>query len=383
MSNFVYWPYDEIKLQMNPEKSEVAVQTPWLEAKTAIDETSKPHVGDLCSLIDENKLGGEHLQLVNWFFGALSDFPFCYILPAPKPRSAANDDHAQWAEPMHELPLVEFTHLALLDALSSNEIDELLSYMSRTEWQWDFATATQFATVKSASGEDQVHPESFFSVARRYHFLELLDHPNSATSLKFFDQLEQDAFKKAASILVRQNHYVTEKCDESVRPGLTLAQSAKSGLEDFLKEEMGHDLILGVAMKALAEKPERVEVGVETRALMALLQFCAKKNFLGLCLVIDSFERSNYQKVDPMAKILIKAGYEKAAQQINRHMHINDAGGHENIAMGLLKNMTACNHAYCLEALKMAELVTLIMVQIPQSVARLFKIALEHKETIH
>jgi hypothetical protein len=165
--------------------------------------------------------------------------------------------------------------------------------------------------------------------------------------------------------MVRQNHYVTQQCRAALLPAAQLAGASRTEVEAFIKAEHGHDKILGVAMQALVADPEAVPVSTQTRALMRLLRFAAGRNFLAFAMAVDFFERSSYEETDPLAKLLGRGGFDKAARQINRHMEINDAGGHENVSFGFLEHMGPVPAAYALEALRLAELVTLVMNSVP------------------
>jgi hypothetical protein len=102
---------------------------------------------------------------------------------------------------------------------------------------------------------------------------------------------------------------------------------------------------------------------------MHLLEFCAHRNFLAFAIAIEMFERSNYDECDPMAQALKKGGFAKSADFINVHMKINDQGDHENIARTFLQFMDLCNRDYAREALRLAELLSLVMSRITISAA--------------
>ena len=382
MSNFVYWPYDELSLTLDKGANAVTVKSPWLEASTEVASEILEPLADLAAKMENQSLSGQDLGLVNWFFKQLSEYPFCYILPGNKPVKDI-DHHKVSEEPLSELSMRDLlNHVSrnLKDAnFTEKDVDTFLSTLSRTSWEWDIETASQFSKV----GEDEIHPESFFSVARRYHMLELIDQDSDGTGLEFISELQGEEFKRAASILIRQNHYVTQQCNRSLAPALNIAGRAKEAVTQFMKEEEGHDLILGQAIKTIHDDPEKVPVTICSRIVMGLLRYVASKNFLGFAVLVDAFERSNYQKMDPMAQILQKGGYEKAAKHINRHMEINDAGGHENIAMGLLKDMAPVSLEYVKEAMRFAEVLTLATKQLPKAIRDQYEATKEAPELLN
>jgi hypothetical protein len=171
---------------------------------------------------------------------------------------------------------------------------------------------------------------------------------------------------------------VTEQCHDSLLPALQIAGRSRPLVEKFIKDEKGHDRILALAMQSFAENPNQIPASDQTKVLMFLLRFAARKNFLAFAMAINFFERSSYEKIDPMAKLLLKGGFEKAARQINRHMEINDAGEHENIACGFLQSMAPCDTDFALEAMRIAEAISLVMNTVPQSALALYDTLRNH-----
>lgn len=359
MSNVLYWPYDEVTLTGDEASGQAVVKTPWLEARVAVPEPARADLAALLRKFAEQTLAPADMPLVHGFFQKLSHYPFCYIVPTKK--SGALD------QPVLDGPaLPDESIAAFLAAAIGPDAEDVA--LPRTVWDWDVAGATAFA----ASAGGMVHPESLFTVARRFHLIDVVSLNKGKESFSFIDGLEGDAFARAAGLMVRQNHYVTQQCRTSLLPAVEKAGRARAAVERFIQEENGHDKILNVAMKSFAADPDSLPVTAQTKALMTLLRFAAARNFLGFAMVVDGFERSSYEDTDPLAKLLMKGGFDKAARQINRHMDINDAGGHENVALGFLATMGPVPMDYALEALRIAEAVTLVMNAVPQSAIELF-----------
>jgi hypothetical protein len=226
------------------------------------------------------------------------------------------------------------------------------------DWRWDIDGALQFA--KSDGGID---PQAFFSVARRYHLLSAVEDNQTQQLYNHVRQLLPDtqAYQDACALMVRQNHYVTARCHDALKPALELAQNARTLVLDFMAAEQGHDRILDIAIKSMGTAPEAIPVNSHTMILMDLLQFAAQRNFLAFAMAVDFFERSSYQNADPLAMLLSDGGMKTAARQINKHMDINDAGGHENIAVHFLNFMGPVEQSYAEEALHLAEIITHVM----------------------
>lgn len=344
-SGFLFWPYDEVTLRHLESRTAVEVESPWIKATITYREGDKIRIDSLLRKFQDESLSGEDLSLVNWFFQELSHYPFCYILPAPKDSNIC-DEHLRQ---------------------NSDDISTYLAQFGFEDSIWDIDAALTFARAG-----DKIHPESFFSVARRFHLLDVAEHDEGKDKFAFIESLQADDFKQAASILVRQNHYVTQKCQEALLPALQTAGRSQKMVESFIKEENGHDLILGVAMKALNADPESVPVSLATKNLMELLKFAAGRNFLAFAIAIEFFERSSYEDKDPLAKLLERGGFDKAAKQINRHMEINDAGAHENVACTFLGPMALCDAEYAREALQIAEVISRVMNTITSSAVDLY-----------
>lgn len=357
MSSYTYWPYDEVTLNKNHEANTISIQTPWLQATTSASLIADDNFSDLQNKLNQQLLTAADLHLVNNFFSHFDDYPFSYILPAPKSERAL-DKHGLIDENLLEQNLDDILS-SLFSHLNTRKLAALLS---RCSWEWDAQAAILFASING-----KVHPESLFSVARRYHLLELLSNDKGK---EFFAQTvmaEKETYLRTAIHIVRQNHYVTEKCQQALAPALQIAGQARELVSSFMKEEKGHDRILKKSLQHLGVEPENVAPSLQVQALMHLLEYIAGKNFLGFAMAIDAFERNNYEEVDPIAKLLIAGGYEKSADYLNRHMKINDNGGHENIAQSFLQHMDLCDEKYALEALRLMELVSLIMCQLSKN----------------
>lgn len=364
--SFMYWPYDEVTISTTADGQTLLVQTPWIEAKIPNEGPYREKFEMLADKFAQQSLGGEDLPLINWFFSQLSDYPLCYTLPGLKGEGDL-DQHTIQDDKLLALSMNELLALILKsspgESFTASDLVEVTRYMARTEWTWDADAAFAFAAT-----EEKIHPESIFSVARRFHILDVLDNDQGTEVFAKISELKGEAFVKAAGKLVRQNHYVTQHCRDALAPAKMTGKKAGPLVEAFMKQEDGHDLILGVAMKSFAGDPENIPVTPSTKALMRLLGYAAGRNFLGFAMAVDFFERSNYKEVDPMAELLINGGFEKAAKQINRHMEINDAGGHENVAGKFLEFMDLTPKDYALEALRIAELTTVVMNSITSSV---------------
>jgi hypothetical protein len=362
MTSFVYWPYDEVSLEANI-PGELTVRTPWMEATTSATPFNPAQVLRLKTKLNDKSLSADDIVLVNDFFKHFHHYPLAYILPSLKDEDGLDthslEDNANLDGNFDDI----VTRILVLHAdFDHAEAEKLLMTLSRQWFEWDHDAALHFANL-----ETSIHPESVFSIARRYHLLELLANDRGRKIFSSIRKQGAQELRHAVARLVRQNHYVTEQCNHSLRPAIFIAQQAAPLVEEFMAAERGHDKILKKALLHLSVKAEDIAVSVQTKALMALLRYMAERNFLAFAMAVDAFERNNYEDIDPIAKLLIDGGFEKAAEFVNLHMKINDEGEHENIAQQFLRYMAPCDTDYVLEALRLMEILSVVMCSVSQS----------------
>lgn len=368
MTPFIYWPYDEVTLDSPGEDNVVHIKSPWLTAKVKFKAEDRERIEDLGEKFASQALSADDISLINWFFSELDHYPLCYIVPSPKDEPL--DLHELRDPDFLTLPLSDFlgSIIGQSNDLTNEDAQTIAAELKAKDWTWDAEAALGFAQIQG-----KIHPESLFTVIRRFHLLDVLEKDEGKEKFVYIEGLGGGEFAKAASILVRQNHYVTQKCQEALLPAVQRAGRSSRLVEEFVKAENGHDLILNVALKALTTDPEAVPVSLQTKAIMVLLKFAAERNFLAFAMAVDFFERSSYEKIDPLAQLLIRGGYEKAAKQINRHMEINDAGGHENVACSFLELMAPVSPEFALEAMRIAEMLSVLMNNITSSAVDLYE----------
>lgn len=360
MSAFSYWPYDEVSLDVKT-PGQLTLKTPWMEATTSSAPFNPVHIARIRNKLHDKTLTADDLPLVSDFFRHFHQYPLAYILPREK-NSTSLDSHALYDHSHITAHFDENLRIILGTDFSEQEITSLLDVLPRTSYEWDTDAALDFATIS-----ERIHPESIFSIARRYHILELLtnDHGN-----EIFSEIKRQGNTNlidAVARLVRQNHYVTEQCQAALDPARTTALQASPLVEEFMAAERGHDKILRKALLHLGKQPEEVPVSIQARALMALLQYLGQRNFLAFTMAVDAFERNNYEEADPLAQLLEKGGFDKAADFVNLHMKINDSGNHENVAQQFLQFMDLCDRDYALEAMRLMELLSVVMSSVSQS----------------
>jgi hypothetical protein len=303
------------------------------------------------------------------FLKKINAYPFCYTLPNPNTDSTLElDRHEIQFTNDAELEFVEWTeYLQKVLGRQSDfphlvgTFEDIFSLTTTRKFTWDLDAVCQFSGVEYQN-EIRFDPIAAYSIARRFHHLDLMEFDHGSN---IFDQLEHSdtrKFKEIAALLVRQNHYVTQNCKDALSPALEIAASARQLVADFIQEEDGHDLILGKSL-VHAGGSESTLVTDNTKSVVYTLKYAAKTNLLAFAMVVDMFERNGYEDSDRMAELLKSQGMDQAAKGLDRHMQINDAGGHENAALEFIEHMAPVRRDYLKEAFHISEVASRLMTQ--------------------
>lgn len=362
-------PYDELKIDFDEKNNTLNLQVPWLKIATQV-EIENPEILKQClHNLQTNQMTASDLQTISTVLESFNKYPVYYIVPSPKKGDEFQivDDKLIGKTLFESLSQISSLEKNSLEGINTGNILEMQSAASRKDFNWNIEEALDFCSV-----ENQIHPESLLTVARRYYMLDSVENSKVVTVYQQIKSLPNDLRSKAVAFIVRQNHYVTERCLGSVTPALLNSQSAKPLVEEFLREETGHDAILGRALKELGFQKENLPVSINAKVIMDLLAFAAKRNFLAFAIMIDFFERSNYSETDPLADLLTDCGMASAAKFINVHMNINDAGGHELMSLQFLNTMAPCSKEYATEALMLAELISVFMNRVSTETLNIF-----------
>lgn len=349
----LFWPYDEVKIEGDAqEKTRFYLKSPWLSFQFNVAEPANLEVLGVLEKMDSGNLTREDLELVSSVLSSLSHYPVAYLLP--RNQSFGNDQHQVTGSPL-DLSSPE----ALFKTTFKDRFSAFKSALPK-EWLWDVDQALEFSQVPG--GYD---PYSLFSVLRRFHLLNDLE--NNETQ-KLFEHIQclsknPEAFKKASALILRQNHYVTVRCEEVLSGALTTAQSADGEIKEFIEAESGHDKIVGKAITSLGYQIDDVEVVDVSEILMDFFKASGQRNLLAFSAIVDVFERSSYREEDPFTSVLNEGGLSDAGKMVDIHREINDSGDHENAALEFLENMKPVDEAYAREAFRLAELNTLIIHQ--------------------
>lgn len=361
MREVFFWPYDEVQCDRTP--SGIHIRSPWIEASLLQTEDNAQSLDELTKVLKSRQLTLESARLVSEYFQPLNEHSLCYFLPSALPEEL---DATPKDGPLAPLSFNEVVAAVVGSNEALNADEKTLATQACAafsyEWAWDTDAAIAFSSV----GE-KVHPQSLFSVVRRYHLLSLFENDFGGAILSEIEKLPDAEFKSAVLALLRQNHYVTQRCERSLRPALETSGRARPKIESFMKEERGHDRILALGFKEFGVEAEQISVSPIARALMCFLEYSAGHNFLAFAMAVDFFERRSYGDEEPLAKLFGSRGFSEAAKRLNQHKHINDAGEHHDTALGFLEWMGACEPAYAREALRLAEATSFLMTQLTRA----------------
>lgn len=359
MNNYYYWPYDELSILETSKAENYIIKTPWLELGFRQPQSSDPQWLAFLDRINNKTLDEHDLSTVSQFLANFKEHPISYILPSQK---LALDEHTLTDKKHLNGDLFELLESILQiskklepELYKNHELLELKKALARTQWLWDHEAAVNFSSLGQV-----VHPESLYTVARRYHFLEVIENENGVNYLAQLQKLDLKARQKGLANFIRQNHYVTEHCQASLAPAQKMAQSSAKLVKDFMLEEKGHDRILNKALANLGMTPKNLLVSIQSRALMAMLKYAAGRNFLAFSMAVSSFEREPPVEDNALINALKNNGFGEAAKYMTNHSDINEEGGHADIAQSFLVHMKPCSKDYALEALRLMEIISLL-----------------------
>lgn len=364
-----YWPYDEVEISWHTATPDrFTFDSPWLTHSFSVSPAIGERARSIAGKIRASQITAEDMPEVAWFLDAVKTYPLTYILP--RSHISGADQHAVIQKNLTAASPTGLLKELLQDSKHRSAVDVIAAKLSSLSWTWDTDAVLEFA--KMPAGYD---PAAVFSVVRRFHLLNDIENNQTKDLIFHLNSLDKnsEAFKFGNALVIRQNHYITKVCEPVLSASLGIAQSAKGEVHEFIQAEAGHDKILEVALKSMGQKAEEVPVLNCIYVLMDLFEAIARKNFLAFAAVIDVFERSSYLSEDPFAEVLKKGGHERAAYQLNVHRDINESGGHENVALGFLDNMAAVDAAYVAEAVKLSELLTLVIHMVSKETVELIR----------
>lgn len=347
------WPYEEIAVR--PGKNGCyQLATPWFAREIQVKPEFQEQFSTFFERPTELSMQDRVMMWSNVFSSNLGD-PLFYFLPRSFEKTEAIDVHRP-ANGIADAKALETRFFAANPDLSS----QVRTKIEFRDWdQEGLLSLSQIAET------DLYDPRALFSALRRFYYLDSVEFDQTIqmyNDVRALQAESQEKFRQAAAIIARQNFEVTRRCQEVLSPALTLAQSARSELQDFIQSEKGHDNLLRRGLLELGMDPLETSSLPVTNYLLDFFKLTASQNFLAFAYTVSLFEEtSNDGGVDPLTKLLLENGEEKAAQPFLRHSEINDGGHHEQIGLDLIARMGPIGREYALETIQLCEQVSKIV----------------------
>ncbi len=311
--NNYLWPYDEVLISQT--ESGLRFHSPWVTV--AYPRPLKNEFFQRYEVIREKGPQSEaDIKLMDSLLKPVAQYPLFYCLP---------DQTKKVDDQLSKYDLKNQTLAA----------------------RWDAETILSFCKAKTHLFDGT----SALSCFRYSHIKDLMIFLSSVNKKISLPDLEGAALEEGTLLFLRQNHYVTERCEEVLTPAMQLHTKAEEKVREFIKEEQGHDRLLAQSFKELGQVPGDTPVLKSLSELMNLFKQTAQENLLAFCFIIDMFERSSGAQSNPIVQALLKMGKDKAAKPIQAHANINVHGEHDNESFEILSALGLLPKDYILDAL--------------------------------
>ncbi len=320
--NFL-WPYDDVQIQQD-EKG-VHYKSPWVTAVLP-QKIAEPVFQRLMEIRKKGPNNKEEILLMDSLVRPLKKYPIYYCLPNPqKPEDAYLKDFV---------------------------------YNPQEDCRWDLHSSLQMSLTPKGS-HDAV---SVLTCLRLLHLQDLNRYLAKVPKDLKLQNLEGVQLRNATILFLRQNHYVTQRCEGVLAPAIDLHPASAHKVKEFIRDEQGHDKLLAVSFKELGVQEETLEVLPTLMELINFFELTAKQNLIAFCFIVDMFERSTEAGKNPMVQALLKLGETKAAKPIQAHSNINVHGGHDNESLEVLETLGSVPASYVTQGLLLAQKASDLMI---------------------
>ncbi|MDQ3233905.1 MAG: hypothetical protein M3Q07_18985, partial [Pseudobdellovibrionaceae bacterium] len=257
--------------------------TPWISLEIEYHDNDLPVIDRALRAITELKSSAA----LDWLLARLCHYPVCSVVP----RKLTIREWLRGA--LQEPPLHSQKSRKLATRLG---IQELLSSAAHGK---NVLPVDEILALARKPGTRSYDALSLFTQLRV-----ALCAYNTATEPERYEELfasSPSGFLKFAKIYIRQNHFVTTRAIDSLRPALAYKPFAHL-LTKFIASEQGHDSLMWQSLMALdGLDPADIEILPEVQALVALLEFTATHYRLAFAVVLDLFERESPGEQHPLA----------------------------------------------------------------------------------
>jgi hypothetical protein len=321
-TNFL-WPYDEVQITQN-EKG-VNFKAPWVSVSFP-QKIADPVFERLLEIRASGPQNKDEVLLMDSLMRPVKKYPIYFFLPKPQ---RPVDAHLKG-----------------------------YSFQSAESIRWNMEPMFTLGQVQPGF-YDVV---SVLSYCRLFHLLDLNRYLATVSRDIQLQDMSGESLRAATLLFLRQNHYVTQRCEEVLTPAVGLHPSSSNKVKEFIREEQGHDKLLALSFKELGVAEESIPVLPSLVAVMDFFAEIASTNLLGFCFVVDMFERSPEAGRNPIVQALTKLGELKAAKPIQAHSNINVHGGHDNESVEILDTLGAVPEAYVVEGVLLAQKASDLMI---------------------
>jgi hypothetical protein len=329
----IYLPYPNLQIDWNSDKSGFMLSLPWimLEIETLAEDL--PWIEKAINFLH---LDQTH-EAVQRFLSQLKEYNVAYIAPRilPDKTLSMKDDKISDLSPEILQTPREFAQE--IDTEASLALNIQLS----PRWQWNVEEVYQACQIADTQFYD---PLTLISYLQGYMLQsDALTDEFRTTIPSLLDQLRQmnePAFFSFMKMMLRQTHYITA-CFQKYAPlSLQTFPEAEEEIEDFLREEKGHDKLMEHSLKVLGvDVPETISVLPENILLISLFKAAIERCPLAFTAMVGFFEGGEYGETDPIADVLKKSSLPQSALGYERHFEINKAGNHNEVIQDLAKKL--------------------------------------------
>lgn len=316
IKNF-FWPYDEVQISKNDEG--IQFKAPWVNVNFPLNIEAQAF-GQFESIRKNGPRSATDIHLVDSLLRPVAKYPLYFCLPNHNKKP---DSHFRTKQPNSQINSIRW------------ENEHVLNFS---------ATPTKAYDAVSA-----------LSCFRLLHLKDLMDYLETIPRDLKLPFLEGKKLREATLLFLRQNHFVTQKCENVLTPAQNLHPDSSVKIKEFIREEQGHDKLLELSFKELGVTAETIYVLPTLVKLMNLFEQVASINLLAFCFIVDIFERSPEAHKNPMVQALLKLGEDKAAKPIQTHANINVNGGHSNESFKILDPVGLLPQWYIQEGLYWAQ----------------------------
>lgn len=346
----VLQPYEKLKITWSPTGEDFTINLPWLTMAIDVEKEEASWIEEATQNLHQSP----SLPSVQKFFETLKAYPMAY----QRPRSLIEFEGQDLQECPKSLDKIDCatpeSFLKSIDVPFSPHLQQDLP----KSWAWDEKQILSKAKIKDSSLYD---PLSLISYLICYR----LDWESTTWSgqdglgqiLEKFLQEDEKKFFRMIAWISRQSHYVTTQFHISVRPALKHFSKAKSALEHFIQDEVGHFRFMEQTIADLGFKgAHEFSLGDATRWMLDAFERMGIISPLAFSAMINLFEAAYYEGQDPLSRVIEKSSKPHAARGYILHYKINQEHRHCDMPLILGAYLAPQTQEHALLTIRLFEL---------------------------